>query len=75
MELRVLMIAARVLDPRKWKLRLLQLGGAGTVLGWIWVRAVQRAEVERAVADARHEQRRARIRAANHAREAGKLRP
>lgn len=59
------MLAIAILDPRKWRLRLKQLGA--TLLGaiWIWYRAVDRVEVDRAVRDARHERREARVRARN----------
>lgn len=73
MELRAIELAIRLLDPRKWRLRLAQLGGGLTVLGWIWFRAASRADVVRAVADARHAQRDAEIRADNARREAEKL--
>lgn len=65
MELRLLFIASRLLDPRKWRLRLAQLGTG--VLGslWVWYRAVDHSDVDRAVRDARHAQRRDRIRARN----------
>lgn len=57
MELRLLELAVRILDPRQWRRRLRQLLGAIGVLGWIWFRAVNRAEVVRAVADVRHAER------------------
>lgn len=69
MELRLLEIAFRVLDPRRWRQRLRQLFGALGVLAWVWFRAVNRAEVVRAVADARHFDRDARIQEENAERE------
>ncbi|MCW2955605.1 MAG: hypothetical protein JWO69_474, partial [Thermoleophilia bacterium] len=41
MDLRLLMFAARVLDPRRWRARLLQLTGAVAALAYVWVRAVR----------------------------------
>lgn len=59
------MLAAAILDPRKWRLRLKQLG-AGFLGGlWIWYRAVDRVDVDRAVRDARHARRDARVQARN----------
>jgi hypothetical protein len=72
-ELRALEIAVRLLDPRKWRQRLAQLGGGIAILGWIWFRAASRAEIVRAVADAKHAERDAVIRADNARREAEKL--
>jgi hypothetical protein len=72
-ELRLLELAIRILDPRKWRQRMAQLGGAVAILGWIWFRAASRAEIVRAVADARHVQREDEIRADNARREREKL--
>lgn len=72
MELRLLLIAIRVLDPRLWRRRLAQLGAAVLATVWFWARAVQRAPIERALADQRHEERLARIRADVAAREAAR---
>jgi len=63
MELRALELAIRILDPRKWKLRLAQLGGGILATLWIWFRAVDHADVDRAVRDAKRAERRERIRA------------
>ena len=73
MELRILMLAARILDPRKWRLRLAQLGGSVLAVLWVWYRAVDHADVDRAVRDAKHADRRARIRARNAELERAKL--
>lgn len=74
MELRLLELAIRILDPRKWRVRLAQLAATiGSVL-WIWYRAVDRAEVERAVRDARRAERTRRIRAKLEALEADRWR-
>lgn len=69
----MLMLALAILDPRKWRLRLKQLGGTFAALGWIWFRAVNRSEVVRAVADARHADRAACIRERNLELEAERL--
>ncbi|MCW2926557.1 MAG: hypothetical protein JWM86_525 [Thermoleophilia bacterium] len=74
MELRLALLAARLLDPRKWRLRLAQLGGGLLGSLWIWYRAVDHADVDRAVRDARHAERRARITARNLELERGYLR-
>ena len=63
MELRALFLAVRILDPRRWRTRLTQLGGAVFALLWVWYRAVDHADVDRAVRDARRAERRSRIRA------------
>jgi hypothetical protein len=68
-ELRIREIALRLLDPRKWRLRLAQLGITGGWLAWIWVRAVSRAERDRLVAQAKHLERNERIDADNADRE------
>lgn len=73
MELRLLLIAARILDPRLWRRRLRQLASGLGVLGWIWFRAVNRAEVVRAVADVSHDMRAERIRRDNVERELDRL--
>jgi hypothetical protein len=73
MELRLLELAIRLLDPRKWRTRLMQLGGGIGLLGWIWFRAASRADVVRAVADAKHYDRDADIHADNLRREREKL--
>jgi hypothetical protein len=72
-ELRAIELAFRILDPRKWRQRLAQLGGGIAILGWIWFRAASRADVVRAVADAKHAERDAAIRADNSRRDAEKL--
>ena len=75
MELRVLFLLLRIFDPRRWRTRLKQLGfGLGSI-AWICVRAVQRAERDRIVADARHIERAVAIREDNLARERQKLAP
>ena len=61
MELRALELAFRILDPRKWRLRLAQLGGGIFAVLWIWVRAVQSSDEVRMVRDARREARNAAI--------------
>jgi hypothetical protein len=65
MELRLLEIALRLLDPRKWRLRLAQLGAGTLATLWVWFRAVDHADVDRALRDARRAERRDRIRAHN----------
>lgn len=65
MELRILEIAIRILDPRKWRLRLAQLGGGLLATLWVWFRAVDHADVDRAVRDAKRAERRERIRVRN----------
>lgn len=65
MELRLLTLAIAILDPRKWRLRLKQLGGVILGMLWVWYRAVDHSDVDRAVRDARRERREARIRARN----------
>ena len=63
MELRLLELAIRILDPRKWRVRLAQLAATiGSVL-WIWYRAVDHADVDRELRDARRAARTKRIRA------------
>jgi hypothetical protein len=64
-ELRLLELAIRILDPRKWRLRLAQLGGGVLATLWIWYRSVDHADVDRALRDARRDARRARIRTRN----------
>ncbi len=73
MELRILELAIRILDPRKWRLRLAQLGGSILAALWVWFRAVDHADVDRAVRDARRAERRELIRARNAELERGKL--
>lgn len=73
MELRILEIAIRVLDPRRWRLRLAQLAGSVLALVWVWFRAVDHADVDRALRDARRAERRARIHARNAQLERRKL--
>jgi hypothetical protein len=75
MELRLLMLALRILDPRRWRRRLAQVGLATGWIAWIWVRAVSRAERDRLVAQARHLERNERIDADNAARERARLQP
>ncbi|MCB0879139.1 MAG: hypothetical protein KDC46_09195 [Thermoleophilia bacterium] len=75
MELRLLELAIRILDPRKWRLRLAQLG-AGTLASlWIWYRSVDTAPAIRAVRDERHRERRERIRARNAELERRRMAP
>ncbi len=74
MELRLLEIALRILDPRRWRLRLAQLGGGILATLWLWYRSVDHADVDRAVRDARWAERRERIRADNERREHERLR-
>ena len=74
MELRILMFAAAVLDPRKWRTRLKQLFGALWFGLWVWYRAVDHADVDRAVRDARRAERRERIRTRNAELEQAHLR-
>lgn len=73
MELRTLELAIRILDPRRWRLRLAQLGGGLLAVLWVWFRAVDHAEVDRAVRDAKRAARLERIRARNAALERAKL--
>lgn len=75
MHLRLTLLAIRLFDPRLWRTRLKQLGVLTGIVTWVWVRAVQRAEVDRAVADVRHAQRVAAIRTRNHERELAQRRP
>lgn len=74
MELRLVELAFRLLDPRRWRQRLAQLGGLLAAVTWIWFRAVNRAEVVRAVADVRHDERDLRIRTENAQLEFDRLR-
>jgi hypothetical protein len=74
MELRLLELALRILDPRRWRLRLAQLTGGLLATLWIWFRAVDHADVDRAVRDARREQRNTRIRQRNAELEFAQLR-
>lgn len=74
MELRLLELAIRILDPRKWRVRLAQLGATACAALWIWYRAVDNADVDRAVRDARRAQRRERIRGKIDALEADRWR-
>jgi hypothetical protein len=75
MELRLLELAISLLDPRKWRLRLAQLGGGILATLWIWFRAVDNVEVDRALRDARRQQRRERIQARNAELEHARLAP
>ncbi|MBC7461688.1 MAG: hypothetical protein H7287_10035 [Thermoleophilia bacterium] len=61
MELRLIMLAMRVLDPRKWRLRLAQVGVAGAVGGYVTVRAINDAELVRAVRTERWARRNAEL--------------
>jgi hypothetical protein len=72
-ELRILEIAFRILDPRKWRLRLAQTGGALLATLWVWFRAVDHADVDRAVRDAKRAERRERIRVRNAELERARL--
>ncbi len=74
MELRALMLAAALLDPRKWRTRLKQLLGAFGFVLWVWYRAVDHADVDRAVRDAKRAERRERIRMRNAELEQAHLR-
>jgi len=62
MELRLVMLALRVLDPRKWRVRLLQVGAVGAAGTYVAVRAIDSADVARAVRVERHARRNAEIR-------------
>lgn len=75
MELRLLELAIRILDPRRWRTRLAQAGGLVAALLWIWYRAVDHADVDRALRDARRAERRERIRARNRELERAHLAP
>lgn len=75
MELRLLELALRLLDPRRWRLRLAQLAGAFAATLWVWYRSVDHADVDRAVRDARRAERRERIRARNRELEHRRLAP
>ncbi len=75
MELRLLDLALSLLDPRKWRLRLAQLGGGILAALWIWFRAVDNVEVDRALRDARRQLRRERIAERNVALERARLAP
>ncbi|MCZ4496437.1 MAG: hypothetical protein JWM25_1020 [Thermoleophilia bacterium] len=57
MELRLIELAMRVLDPRRWRLRLAQLGGGLFAVLWIWARAVHSSDEVRMVRDARRRTR------------------
>lgn len=61
MELRLLMIVARVLDPRAWRRRLVQVGGFFASAVLIWVCAVRSVDRVRRRRDARHAARDAAI--------------
>ena len=74
-DLRVLVLVARLLDPRLWRRRLLQLGGLVGAVTWVWVRAVQRAPVDTVVRDTLRSRRRTRIRERNAALEQRRLGP
>ena len=63
MELRLLLLALRVLDPRRWRVRLAQLGGGFGWLLWVWYRAVRTSPHIDAARDARRADRRAAVRA------------
>lgn len=65
MELRLLELAIRIIDPRRWRLRLAQLVGAVFGMLWVWYRAVDHAAVDRAVRDAKRGERRRRVRDRN----------
>ncbi len=75
MELRLLELAIRILDPRKWRVRLAQLGAGSLATAWIWFRAVDHADADRAVRDARRAERAARIRARTAELEQRRLAP
>ena len=62
MELRLIMLAMRVLDPRKWRVRLAQVGAVGAVGTYVTVRAINDADLVRAVRTERHARRDAEIR-------------
>jgi hypothetical protein len=74
MELRLLELALRILDPRRWRLRLAQLTGGLLATLWIWFRAVDHADVDRALRDDRRARRNARIRTRNIELELDQLR-
>jgi len=61
MELRLIMLAMRVLDPRKWRRRLAQIGAVGAAGTYVAVRAINDADVVRAVKVERHARRSAEI--------------
>lgn len=61
MELRLVLLLARLLDPRRWRLRLAQLGIASGATLWLWYRSVDVSDERRAVRDARRAARDARI--------------
>lgn len=61
MELRLIMFALRVLDPRKWRARAMQAGVIGAVGSYVAVRAINDADVVRAVRTERHARRNAEI--------------
>lgn len=69
MELRLLLIALRILDPRLWRIRVKQLGGFTGAVLWVWFRAVRRAAGLREERDAARRGRRSRIRATYRARQ------
>lgn len=69
MELRVLLLLARLLDPRSWRTRVRQLGVGTGLLAWLWYRSVQSADGAVAVRTARANRRRAAIDADLDARE------
>jgi hypothetical protein len=57
MELRLLMMIARLLDPRAWRRRLLQLAGVFAGFVWIWIRAVRAIDGVRMRRDLHHAER------------------
>ena len=75
MELRVLELVIRLLNPRKWRVRLAQLFGGALATAWIAGRAVDQTPILREVRDVRRGERSAHIRARNAQLEADRLRP
>lgn len=69
MELRIILLLMRILDPRLWRRRLAQLAGASLVSAWIVGRAAARTEDVRIARDARWTVRRADLQAARTAEE------
>jgi hypothetical protein len=61
MELRLILLAMRVLDPRTWRVRLAQAGAIGAVGTYVTVHAINNTDVVRAVRGERHARRNAEI--------------
>jgi len=75
MELRLLELVISLLDPRKWRRRLLQLAAAIGAVIYVWVRAVNIAPRRRAVRDVKRSVRNRELRDASDRRTQRKLEP